>query len=433
MKTAYTLYVILWCFLLGGCQTDEAGEHYREGLRLSGQHRTAEAMRAFRLASEGGGDQDVAARATAELGRLCMNQHELGQAHDYLEKALSMSDELALADVQVLTRRDLGRLARVEGHDNDALRWFAGADSLIVVSGADSLREQVYPEYLSLLVGVGQRDNARRLMHGWAVDHRSGPSCLVAGKFYRLLGMSDSAAYYLERCMETDHVSARASAAMYLAEMAIDGEDAEQAYAYAMECAVLVDSAKHVMQHENANLVAQLSDQIAVERENSRLQVWLGVAVALLVGLVVAMVFYVRWRMERLRRRQEAEQQERRQQARSRQDELAELFRNTRLYRHILSDETITEAQWDEIEAFLDAHADHFTQALQAFYPKIKPQEMQVCQLVKLEFTNQQIAVILCKTQQAITNLRKRLYQKMFDREGSAEELSQFVRLFPEK
>jgi IS30 family transposase len=58
---------------------------------------------------------------------------------------------------------------------------------------------------------------------------------------------------------------------------------------------------------------------------------------------------------------------------------------------------------------------------------------MQVCQLLKLEFTNQQIATILCKTQQAITNLRKRLYQKMFEKEGTADELSQFLRLFPQE
>jgi uncharacterized membrane-anchored protein YhcB (DUF1043 family) len=170
-----------------------------------------------------------------------------------------------------------------------------------------------------------------------------------------------------------------------------------------------------------------------MERQNSRLQLWLSVLLALFVGLIVATIYFVRWRMERLRRQQEAEQEVRRQQARSRQDELMELFRNTALYRQILAEGTISEKQWMEIELFLDEHANHFSASLNAFYPKIKLQELQTCQLLKLEFTNQQIAAILCKTQQAITNLRKRLYQKMFDREGTAEELNQFLRLFPEK
>ena len=58
---------------------------------------------------------------------------------------------------------------------------------------------------------------------------------------------------------------------------------------------------------------------------------------------------------------------------------------------------------------------------------------MQACQLLKLEFTNQQISNILCKTQQAITNLRKRLYQKIFAKEGSADDMNQFLRLFPQE
>ena len=83
--------------------------------------------------------------------------------------------------------------------------------------------------------------------------------------------------------------------------------------------------------------------------------------------------------------------------------------------------------------AYVNTHADGFAEKLTAFYPAIKPQELQTCMLLKLEFTNQQIAAVLCKTQQAITNLRKRLFQKMFDKEGAADDLNQFLRLFPTK
>ena len=433
MKIIYTLLYIYVGTWLIACSDNKAEQYYQEGRELAEQHRTAEAMRKFHLAIDAGDDGKYVALATTGLGHLYMNQLELGQARDYFIRAQQLADGSDDIACRILARRDLGRLCRAEGQLENALYWFSSADSLITESVADSLYGLVYPEYLSLLITTGKSDKVRQLMHRWHVDFRSGPSCLVAGKFYLKLGQSDSAAYYLERCLENDHLNAHASAAMLLSEVASDADDSELAYAYAMECAVMVDSAKQVMQRENANLVASLSNQMEMERQNSRLQLWLSVLLALFVGLIVATIYFVRWRMERLRRQQEAEQEVRRQQARSRQDELMELFRNTALYRQILAEGTISEKQWMEIELFLDEHANHFSASLNAFYPKIKLQELQTCQLLKLEFTNQQIAAILCKTQQAITNLRKRLYQKMFDREGTAEELNQFLRLFPEK
>jgi hypothetical protein len=231
--------------------------------------------------------------------------------------------------------------------------------------------------------------------------------------------------------METDNVNSRASAAMYLGELASEADDWELAYGYAQECAALVDSAKLQMQEENANLVSSLSGQLDVERENYRLYRTMAIIIVVAITLLAFATVYVRGHIARLRHLQEAERLAQVNRARSCQEQLVEQFRNTRLYRQILVSESVSPEQWEEIIAYLNENADGFTEKLSAFYPAIKPQELQTCQLLKLEFTNQQIAIILCKTQQAITNLRKRLYQKMFDKEGSADELNQFLRLFP--
>ena len=187
------------------------------------------------------------------------------------------------------------------------------------------------------------------------------------------------------------------------------------------------------MQEENANLVSSLSSQLDVERENYRLYRMMAVVIVVSILVLFFVVVFVRSHIAQLRRQQEAEQQTLVNRARSSQEHLVEEFRNTRLYRQILLEESVTPEQWEEIVVYLNKNADGFSEKLVALYPAIKPQEMQSCMLLKLEFTNQQIAAILCKTQQAITNLRKRLYQKMFDKEGTADELNQFLRLFPMK
>lgn len=411
---------------------DTSEEHYRRGRMLAGQNRSAEAMREYLLAVDVADDTQAVMKAVSELGHLSLNQHNLSQARNYFEQSwrLAVAEEDLVQ--MVLAQRDLGRCCRVGRSTAESLLYFARADSLLTAAGADSLRVFVYPEYISLLLGDGRGDEARRLVRLLPDDRRSGPSCLVAGKFYAEQGRLDSAVYYFRRCLETDNVNSRASAAMYLSEIASEEADWERDN-YALECAALVDSAKLLMQAENANLVDSLSDQLEVERENYRLYRIIAFITLVAIVLVALSVFFVRERIARLKRQQEKERQASVSRARNRQEQLIETFRNTGLYRKVLVDESISSEQWEEIVQFLNAETDGFVDKLTTFYPAIKPQEMQVCQLLKLEFTNQQIATILCKTQQAIANLRKRLYQKMFEKEGTADELNQFLRLFPQE
>lgn len=426
------IFVIVLFFV--SCSTgDESQTRYQRGEILAEQNRVADAMREYLLSVEADDDAQYVVKALCELGRLSMDQHNIQQAHAYYEQALQMVSEQNDVTQKVLVLRDMGRLSRSEHQPEAALKCFEEADSLILLSAADSLKLYVYPEYISLLMRMNRADDARQLVFQLTKNYQSGPSCLVAGRFYLEIGITDSAEYFFQRCMETDNVNSRASAAMYLGELAGEANDWEQAYGYAQECAALVDSAKLQMQEENANLVSSLARQLDVERENYRLYRMMAVVVFAAIMLLAIVIVYVRSRIARLKQQQEKERQALVNRARSSQEQLVEQFRNTRLYRQILMDESINPEQWEEIMAYVNTHADGFAEKLTAFYPAIKPQELQTCMLLKLEFTNQQIAAVLCKTQQAITNLRKRLFQKMFDKEGAADDLNQFLRLFPTK
>ena len=426
------IFVIVLFFV--SCSTgDESQTRYQRGEILAEQNRVADAMREYLLSVEADDDAQYVVKALCELGRLSMGQHNIQQAHAYYEQALQMVSEQNDVTQKVLVLRDMGRLSRSEHQPEAALKCFEEADSLILSSSADSLKLYVYPEYISLLMRMNRADDARQLVFQLTKNYQSGPSCLVAGRFYLEIGITDSAEYFFQRCMETDNVNSRASAAMYLGELAGEANDWEQAYGYAQECAALVDSAKLQMQEENANLVSSLARQLDVERENYRLYRMMAVVVFAAIMLLAIVIVYVRSRIARLKQQQEKDRQALVNRARSSQEQLVEQFRNTRLYRQILMDESINPEQWEEIMAYVNTHADGFAEKLTAFYPAIKPQELQTCMLLKLEFTNQQIAAVLCKTQQAITNLRKRLFQKMFDKEGAADDLNQFLRLFPTK
>ena len=432
-KIKTIICVMIELFLVACSADDSSRARYQRGEILAEQNRVADAMREYLLAIEADDDTQYVVKSLCELGRLSMNQHDMQLAHAYFDQAWQMANDQNDITQETLVLRDMGRLSRTEHQSETALNYFEKADSLILMSSADSLKQYVYPEYISLLMTLGRADDARRLVTQLTTYPQSGPLCLVAGRFYLEMGIIDSAEYFFQKCMETENVNSRASAAMYLGEMAGEADDWELAYGYAQECAALVDSSKLQMQEKNANLVSSLSGQLDVERENYRLYKMMAVIIVATIILLAFSIVYVRGRIARLRQQQETERQAQVNRARNCQEQLVEQFRNTRLYRQILVSETVTPEQWEEIVTYLNENSDGFAEKLTAFYPAIKPQELQSCLLLKLEFTNQQIATILCKTQQAITNLRKRLYQKMFDKEGAADELNQFLRLFPVK
>ena len=60
-------------------------------------------------------------------------------------------------------------------------------------------------------------------------------------------------------------------------------------------------------------------------------------------------------------------------------------------------------------------------------YPRISELDLNVCYLVKLEIPVGRIAVLLSVNSQAISNKRKRLYEKLTQEKGSAQDFDKFI------
>ena len=479
-----------------GDDAAKARAHYLLGRVYSGMGRAADAMRQFRVSLHFGGSGGYAALSLSNIGHLWLARRDGGQALRCFRRSYDMAEIMRDTSLMVFSLRDQARCHKSAGRHDRALACLSRADTLLRLSRqAHDLAAFVYPEYISLLVDIGRAVQARRLagvLSGSATRAADPASAwLAAGRMYRLLGQTDSAEHCFYLCMGTGNVVARAGASMYLGEIMYGRGDYSGAYGCAMECAALTDSARGMDLRESRNLVSSLNGQLATERENYRLYRRMAVVVAVSVTVAVALVMIMRHRVGRLRRRAEryraardtlyrnsllymdktrrnierlnreiaeandrndmlqarlltlSRERERQRLAmavdsRSRQDSMLGAFRSTALYSTLAgyADGTLSGSPgadvWKLMYAFLDSNADGFVSRLTAFYPRIKPQETNVCCLIKLGFTNSQIAGILCRTQQAVTNLRKRLYAKMFDKDGTADDLNSFIVLFPD-
>ena len=87
----------------------------------------------------------------------------------------------------------------------------------------------------------------------------------------------------------------------------------------------------------------------------------------------------------------------------------------------------LTQERIDQMQQQLDSTYNNFTGILRSAYPKISKQELLVCCLIKLEIPLKGIAGLINRGPSAVTNLRKKLYWKLFQEEGTVKDFDQYI------
>ena len=104
----------------------------------------------------------------------------------------------------------------------------------------------------------------------------------------------------------------------------------------------------------------------------------------------------------------------------------SEFFQSDYLRRRIEAGTTIKPAEWKDLEQRLKVIYPHFSSSLYGLY-NLSPTEYQVCLLIKIHTAPIEIASVLCKDKSTISSIRKRLYKKVFDKEGSGKDWDEFI------
>ena len=171
----------------------------------------------------------------------------------------------------------------------------------------------------------------------------------------------------------------------------------------------------------------------AKERQLTNYVYWLVVAVALIA--IVAAANYI---VSRRRRRQmqlqlqqiRDVQQNRapsvRQAAKSVEDTFFASDEYAALVRRTATGQLMKDDEWQQVERSLATVYPGFTTQLQSLYP-MSDVEYRTCMLVKLRIPTKDIAAVLAREANTISSLRKRLYKKVFGREGGAKEWDDFI------
>ena len=88
--------------------------------------------------------------------------------------------------------------------------------------------------------------------------------------------------------------------------------------------------------------------------------------------------------------------------------------------------ENLKSDDWRELERQLKIVYPNFASSLFGLYD-LSSTEWQVCMLLKLRMKPAEIASVLKKDKSSISNIRTRLYKKVFDKSGSGKDWDEFI------
>ena len=82
--------------------------------------------------------------------------------------------------------------------------------------------------------------------------------------------------------------------------------------------------------------------------------------------------------------------------------------------------------EWKELDRRLKVVFPRFSSSLYGLF-NLSPTEYQLCMLLKIRSTPSEIALVLKKDKSTISSIRRRLYKKVFDKDGSGKDWDEFI------
>lgn len=114
-----------------------------------------------------------------------------------------------------------------------------------------------------------------------------------------------------------------------------------------------------------------------------------------------------------------------------------EVIRETSIYKRIhelqasedLFEKKLTPEEWKELEREINVAWPLFEDKLYSLYPNLNARQLQVCLLTKIEMKPKMVAEFVQLTEQGVGSLKRRLYEKTFNKKGGTKDFDQSILL----
>ena len=263
----------------------------------------------------------------------------------------------------------------------------------------------------------------------------------MAFKYYSLLGIKDSSDFYGKKVLKVGNIYSKKYVCQKLLEREMCKADARLNNMY-RQYKLYVDSVDFITNADainkahalyNYSLQEKLSMELA--QEKTMRKYWLLFCIVLLgAASIVCYLYSLKVKHEKKEKDRQLKElnymlKEARLMHENRKNAWLEM-RKTHIFRMFLekarSKVNVTVEEWNTMEKLVDENDEQFKIHLYRLY-SFKPIDYQMCILIKLGFSLSDIAEIQHRSSSALTMARKRLFKKVFNKDGKAEDFDKFI------
>ena len=390
----------------------------------------------------------------------------------------------------VYALRDIGRLHDYQGRGKQGIPYYRKASAIARKAGNAYLYNMVEEELAGVYIGQGMMAEARKslstpVVEGTGVAADIASRYYIWGFFYERNSMPDSALYFYKISLPYGDIRFKHEVYADIASLYRRMGNYAESSSYSALYEATADSLKRMEVAEDENLLDYVEESLSANKEKMKVmrqRTKLAIIVAILVLILVPLGAYTLYAFrkrkierqlqhERLKayrgkvndsRKRDKEElsalrerlnnsshamidmqqellqtterlvakEEEVRDLRKRQQELKITgLQRAECYGKFHDDKFLPALKdFVELQQVLDDTYDNFTSKLKELIPAIREEELWVCCMIKMGMTPVRMCKVLSCNPNYLSMMRKRLYKKVFGREGSATDFDAFIK-----
>lgn len=383
------------------------------------------------------GDSNGLRWTCAMRARICEQQGMTDSALYYIDRRIGLERNRLQAKYQYAWKADV----LLGAHDYDKAEAYLDSAKAIATDVGDEeylyhlteryrrlyAEQHRYDDLMSLL-----QESRRYMKRADVASHN-----LYKAQVHELMHRDDSARYYYRLVAESENLFLASEALYHLSQYYLAADDMERAYHYHQDATGYIDQVFGAYRSQaKRNAFSELKLQVEIDalKISRQRQVIVILSLGLLlVGLAASIVMLLQARKRReLEARQMQVEQENRLLRQA--EELGRLHEKANQLREVLirkmeifqklpskNDElpesnraiAISNKEWSEIRTLLDAEYEQFTSRLRKVAPTLTVVDINLCCLLKLNVSMQDLANIYCINKASVSRRKQRIKEKI--------------------
>lgn len=343
--------------------------------------------------------------------------------------------------------RDIGTTCSWEEKQDTALQYLHQAKRLAQLASLSKMENLVNATLAGMYIEEKHPDTSTiakyllPLLQDIAPETRSSRYSMAV-EYYFLCEQRDSAQHYINLLKKYGNIFGKRCAFEYDLKLNYlnTNSPAQKAFEYYLsyndsaEYVKSVDALKRSQAYYDYTQQVKENEKLKHENETHKFrQIIMGFSIVLLVVLLYT--FYMRNKMENMKQQERIKELQRllnefNNQKAEHQTHI-ENIKNTEIYQLFVkkaqNGDTVTKEEWERMESEFNQQGNDIKTLLYSL-ANLSEQEYHICLLLKMGFSLTAISSIILRSSSALTMARKRLYKKIFHKEGKAEELDAFIK-----